>query len=286
MIRLLYVLTFILLSMCKNKNMQSSIEKDLHDPHTGYAPVNGLKMYYEIYGEGEPLVLVHGGGSTIQTTFGKIMPALAKNNKVIAVELQAHGHTADRDTPETFEQDADDVAALLQYLKISKASLFGFSNGGNTIMQVAIRHPQLVNKLIITSAFYKREGMMKGFFEGMEHATIDNMPQHLKDAYLEIGDSTGLMRMFNQDRNRMLKFKDWKDEDLMAIKAPSMIILGDKDVMTTDHAVKMSHLITNSRLMILPGTHGSFIGEGESAKENSKVPELVVEVINEFLRSK
>src|ERR1041385_3925054 len=134
----------------------------------GYALINGLKMYYEKHGEGKPLVLIHGGGSTIQTSFSKILPLLSQYYKVIAVELQAHGHTSDRDAPETFEQDANDVATLLHNLAISKANFFGFSNGGNTIMQIAVRHPGIVNKLIIASAFYKREGMQPVFFEGMK----------------------------------------------------------------------------------------------------------------------
>ena len=251
---------------------------------SGYAPVNGLKMYYEIYGSGSPLVLVHGGGSTIQTSFGNILPLLAQDYKVIAVELQAHGHTADRDSPESFEQDADDVAALLTYLKINKADLLGFSNGGNTIMQVAIRNPELVNKLVIISAFYKREGMMKGFFEGMENANLGNMPEPLKEAYLKINnDSNGLRRMFDRDKARMLSFKDWKDEDLASIKASSLIIAGDKDVVTAEHTVKMVQLIPNAQLMILPGTHGSFIGEICSVAEGSKMPELTVAAIKEFL---
>ena len=130
-----------------------------------YANVNGLKMYYEIHGEGTPLVLIHGGGSTIQTTFGKTLPLFAQHHKVIAVEMQAHGHTSDRDSPESFTQDADDIAALLKYLKIDKADIFGFSNGGHTAMQIGISHPEIVNKLIIVSAFYKRDGAVKGFFE-------------------------------------------------------------------------------------------------------------------------
>jgi pimeloyl-ACP methyl ester carboxylesterase len=154
---------------CKNKNMATEAQKTdsasttVRDkkPVTGYAPVNGIHMYYEIHGQGNPLVLIHGGGSTIQTTFGYILPLLAEHYKVIALELQAHGHTSDRESPESFEQDADDVAALLSYLHINQANIFGFSNGGNTAMQVSIRHPQLVRKLVIASAFYKRSGLAK-----------------------------------------------------------------------------------------------------------------------------
>jgi pimeloyl-ACP methyl ester carboxylesterase len=131
---------------------------------SGYASVNGLKMYYEIHGGGEmPLILIHGGGSTIETTFGNILPSLASFGKIIAVELQAHGRTGDRSSELSFEQDADDVKGLLDFLKIEKADIFGFSNGGNTAMQVAIRHPEKVNKLIIASAFYQREGFILVF---------------------------------------------------------------------------------------------------------------------------
>src|SRR4051794_2792421 len=170
-----------------------------------YARVNGIDMYYEIHGEGHPLVLIHGGGSTIKTTFGTVLPLLAKTYKVIGVELQAHGHTSDRDAPETFEQDADDVATLLQQLNISKASILGFSNGGNTAMQVAIRHPEVVDKLVIASSFYQRDGFIPGFFEGMQHASLDNMPQPLKDEFLKINpDITALKNMHDKDRDRML----------------------------------------------------------------------------------
>src|SRR6185436_18293307 len=173
------ILSLFFLFSCTNsrdKSMPATNEVKQVKKDSGYAPVNGLKMYYEIHGDGLPLVLIHGGGSTIQTSFGKILPLLAEHYKVIAVELQAHGHTSDRDSPESFEQDADDVAALLQFLKINKAHILGFSNGGNTAMQIAIRHPELVNKLVPVSSFYKREGMMPGFWDGMQQATLENMP--------------------------------------------------------------------------------------------------------------
>lgn len=248
----------------------------------GYAPVNGIAMYYEIHGDGKPLVLIHGGGSTIRTTFGNILPLLARNHKVIAVELQAHGHTSDRDAPESFEQDADDVSALLKYLKIEKADVFGFSNGGTTAMKIGIKYPSLVNKLVITSAVYKRDGMFNGFFDMMQNATINDMPEHLRNAFLEIkNDSAALLNMFNKDRMRMLTFEDWKDEDLASIKAPSLIIVGDKDVVTIEHAVDMSRKINNSELLVVPGNHGSYIGEGTN--EPGAMPALTVGIIEEFL---
>jgi pimeloyl-ACP methyl ester carboxylesterase len=251
---------------------------------SGYSNVNGIKMYYEAHGNtGEYLVLIHGGGSTIGTTFGKIMPFLAKNFKVIAVELQAHGHTSDRDSPESFEQDADDVATLLSNLNIKKASFFGFSNGGQTTMQIGVRHPEIVNKLIIASAFYKRNALPPGFCEGMKTATLKDMPEPLRNAFLEINpDSTGLFTMFNKDRERMEGFKDWKEELLHSIKAPSLIISGDKDIMSPAHALEMSKLIANSRLVILPATHGSYMGTAES-QGDAWGPEMVARLIEDFL---
>jgi pimeloyl-ACP methyl ester carboxylesterase len=250
----------------------------------GHAPVNGIKMYYEIHGAGTPFVLIHGGGSTIESSFGNILPLLAQHYRVIAVELQAHGRTSDRDSAESFEQDADDVAALLQHLQINKAHFFGFSNGGNTAMQTAIRHPNLVDKLVVVSSFYKREGMIAGFFEGLQQATLADMPELLKTYYLQVNNNAqGLQTMFDKDRERMLQFKDWSDEALQSLKAPALLILGDRDVVTTEHAVKMSRIIPDARLMIVPGTHGSFIGEVCSVEEGGKMPEIIVAVIREFL---
>lgn len=251
---------------------------------SGYAPANGLSMYYEIYGDGEPLVLIHGGGSTIQTSFGNMMPLLADHYKLIAVELQAHGHTKDRGEPSSFEQDADDVAALLQYLKISKAHVLGFSNGGSTGLQLAIRHPELVNKLVAISAIYKRNGMIPGFFDGMKNARLSNMPQPLQDAYMKItGDTNGLQIMHDRDKNRMLAFKDWPETDLRSIQAPVLLISSDKDVILPQHTVEMSQKIQHATLTILPGVHGELIGEVCTAVPGSKLPAITATLIRDFL---
>ena len=252
---------------------------------SGYATVNGLEMYYEIHGTGEiPLVLIHGGGSTIGTTFGRILPVLAAKGKVIAVELQAHGHSGDRDTEVTFEQDADDVAALLAHLNVNKANILGFSNGGSTGLQIGIRHPDVVHKLIIVSAIYKRNGMFAGFFEMMKNASLENMPQPLQAAYLSVApDKTRLQVMHDKDRDRMINFTDWPESDLLAIQAPTLILNADKDVVLPEHAIEMSRIIPNAELMILPGVHGAFLGEICTGVEGSKVPELVAGILQEWL---
>ena len=118
----------------------------------------------------------------------------------------------------------------------------------------------------------------------MKQATINNMPQSLRTAFLQINpDSSRLLAMFNKDKERMLQFKDWKDETISSIKVPALIICGDRDVVTSDHAVAMSKLISNSRLMILPATHGSYIGVVESQVHDIKMLEIMLDVINNFL---
>ncbi len=254
-----------------------------------YAQVNGIKMYYEIHGQGQPLVLIHGGGSTLNTTFGRIIPALAKTHQVIAVDLQNHGRTAARTTvPETFEQDADDVAELLKQLNITNADVFGFSNGGSTALQIAIRHPKLVHKIVAVSAIYKRSGMPSGFWDFMKNADISAMPQVYKDAYLSIPGNTqaGLQNMHDKDAQRMQNFKDWNPEDIKAIQAPTLIVVSDQDVVLPEHAIEMSRLLPHGRLVIMPGSHGAFMGEVMAPNPDSKVPELFVAMLNEFLEAK
>ena len=249
-----------------------------------YADVNGIRMYYELHGAGQPLVLIHGGGSTINTSWGRILPALAKTHRVIAVELQAHGRTSDRNAPESFTQDADDVAELLRQLNIAKADVLGFSNGGSTALQIAIRHPDRVNKVIAISAIYRRDGMPLEFWSFMEKGTFADMPQIYKDEFLRLTpDSAKLLTMFRRDQQRMLMFKDWNAADIRAIKAPTLVVASDQDVVRPEHAVEMMRLLPKGRLAIFPGRHGEFFGEAMYPDADSKVPELFVALVDEFL---
>ncbi|MCD0470364.1 alpha/beta fold hydrolase [Flavobacterium sp. JAS] len=251
---------------------------------SGYSDVNGLKMYYEIYGQGKPLILLHGGGSTIQTNFEKVIPLFAKNRKVIAVELQAHGRTNDRNADLTFEQDADDIATFLKNLNIDKADIFGFSNGGTTTLQIAIRHPEIVDKIILGSALAKRNGVPDWFWDFMEQATLENMPEQLQSGYKKVAaDPNSLQIMHDRDVKRMVNFKDIPSEKIKAIKAPSLIIIGDKDLITPEHAIELHREIANSELAIIPGGHGEYIGEITTIKPNFKEIELIVPLIEKFL---
>lgn len=241
-------------------------------------------MYYEIYGNGKPIVLIHGGGSTIQTSFEKVIPLLAKKRKVIAVELQAHGRTSDRNADLSFEQDADDVAKLLQNLNINKADFLGFSNGGTTTLQIAIRHPQLVNKIILASALAKRSGVPDQFWGFMKQAKPENMPAELRKAYKEISSNPRALEiMHGRDVHRMLNFKDIPDEEIRSIKAPALIIIGDNDMVTPEHAIEMHRQIAGSQLAIIPGGHGEYIGEITTLKPGFRESDLVVPMIEKFL---
>jgi len=201
--------------MNKNSETTTMTTVDSSGFKSGYADVNGLKMYHEIYGQGKPLVLIHGGGSTIQTSFGKLIPLLSQSRQLIAVELQAHGRTNDRNAGLSFEQDADDVAALLQTLRIGKADFLGFSNGGTTALQIAIRHPEIVDKIILASALAKRNGVPSWFWELMNQARLEDMPEPLKVAFQQVTpDLTKLQTMHDRDVQRMIHFKDIPDEQI------------------------------------------------------------------------
>ena len=251
---------------------------------SAYAEVNGLKMYYEIHGEGKPLVLIHGGGSTIDTNFGSMLPLLATNRKLIAIEMQAHGRTADRDTALTFEQDADDVAALLTQLGIAKADVFGFSNGGQTLIAFCLRHPQLINKSIIASAFYKRSAAVPQFWDGFAGATIDMMPKELHDGYLKVNnDVAGLQNMFNRDVQRMSNFKGWSDGEMQSIKNACLVVNGNNDVGSLEHAVEMYRQLPNAELLIVPGGHGDYLGSIEAMQGVEWKGTWFIQLINAFL---
>jgi pimeloyl-ACP methyl ester carboxylesterase len=245
---------------------------------TGYAPVNGLRMYYEIHGlpSAVPLVLLHGGGDTIETSFGQLLPTLARARQVIAFEQQGCGRTADiADRSFSFEQSADDTAGLLEYLNIDRADLLGFSNGGTVALQVAIRHPHLVRRLVVITALMKRAWADPQFWESMKTAEMEAMPAELREAYLKVAPHPeNLESFFYKARNRMRDFNDAPDDVIRAINAPTLVIGSDRDVMRPEGAVELFRLLPYAELLILPGT------------DHMRIPkrtEWLVPMINEFL---
>jgi pimeloyl-ACP methyl ester carboxylesterase len=253
---------------------------------TGLAPVNGVSIYYEIHGTGSgtPLVLLPGGGSTIDATYGRILPFLARHRTVVAIEEQNHGRSGHRSIPERFTDSADDAAAVLEQLGIRTADVMGFSNGASIALQVAIRHRPLVRKLVFASSMTKRSGTAPQFWEAMANGSFDGMPQALKDAFLKVNPDRALLHdMYEKDSERMRNFVETSDDDVRSVGIPTLIISGDRDVPTTDHAVELSRIFPNAQLMILPGGHGDYLGEMLSNPENSRYAELSAGLIEAFL---
>jgi pimeloyl-ACP methyl ester carboxylesterase len=232
-----------------------------------YASVNGLDMYYEVHGTGRPLVLLHGAFCTIEACFGKIIPALAASRQVIAIEQQAHGHTPDIDRPLTIAQMTEDTAALLTHLGVSSADVFGYSMGSGIAVELAIKHPELVNKLVLVSPALNKAGFHPGVLEGIQHITPEafiGTPFH--DAYVKVAPNPDhFSRLVNKIKELDASIVDVPSEAVQAIKAPALIIVGDSDITRPEHAAEMFRLfgggvagdlvgLPRSQLSVLPGS--------------------------------
>ncbi len=257
-------------------------------PETGYAAVNGLQMYYEVHGSGgTPLVLLHGGLFNIDLQFGELLPSLAAGRQVIAADFQGHGRTNDIDRPLTSAHLASDVVGLLQHLRVAQADLFGFSVGGAVALHLAIRQPQLVRKLIVSSASFHPDGDRSEGSEAVAAMTVDMIagtpmeqeyraksphPGRLQDLLDKLGT-------FDQG------FTGWSDADIQGIAAPTLITVGDCDAVHLDHMVRFLQLrggdvngdfvgVPSSQLAVFPGTT-HFFGLARTA--------LALEVVLSFL---
>ncbi|WP_210244143.1 alpha/beta fold hydrolase [Arenimonas fontis] len=254
--------------------------------HAGHAAINGVNLYYEDHGprEGMPLVLLNGGGSTIETTWGRALPLLARTRRVIALDEEGHGRSSFRDGPSSFEASADDVAALLEHLQVERADLMGFSNGASIALQVAIRHPRRVRRLVFASSMTRRDGAPAAFWAFMDGASLDNMPDPLKQAFLAHNpDPEALRRMHDRDAERMRHFRDVPDEQVRAVQAPVLVLAGDRDIVTPEHAAELARLFPRGRLMILPGGHGEYLGEQLTTLPGSCYPQRTLPLVLQFL---
>ncbi|HYJ72736.1 MAG TPA: alpha/beta hydrolase [Actinomycetota bacterium] len=236
---------------------------------SGYAPVNGLQMYYEVHGggSGRPLVLLHGNLSTIGVDFGGIIPSLAKGRQVIGVEQQAHGHTADIDRPLSIQNWTGDTVALLRHLGIAQADLFGYSSGSAVAMQLTLDHPELVGRLVLASASYRLDGLHPGLLDNMSELK----PEHLAGTpferdYARVAPNPGdWPRLIEKITQMDVGLPQWSADEVRAIAAPTMLIIGDSDIVQPEHAVEMFRLLgggvigdlvglPRARLAVLPGT--------------------------------
>jgi pimeloyl-ACP methyl ester carboxylesterase len=231
---------------------------------SGYAPVDGLKMYYEIHGQGDPLVLIHGGVVGI-SMFGGNVDALANGRKVIAVELQGHARTADIDRPLSFESLADEVAALVKNLGLQRVDVMGYSLGGGVALQVAIRHPEIVRKLIVVSAPCKRQGMFPEVLAAFDHmgpGAGEMMKQSpLAKMYPDVNWAT----LFTKLGKMLTQDYDWSQQ-VAAIKAPTMLVFADADAVRPEHIVELYKLLGGGQ------RDAGLDGSGRSVNQLSILP--------------
>ena len=231
-----------------------------------YAPVGDLSIYYEIHGQGRPTVLLHGAYMTVGM-FGPLLSGLAETRHVIAPELEGHGRTAAADRAITYEQMADDTAGLIRHLELESADVVGYSMGGGVALQLAIRHPSLVRRLVVASAGYRYDAMPAEAIEMFPSITPEMFAgSPMEQAYLELAPNPGgFPKLVEKLKTLDTTPFAWSDEDVRAIAAPTLIVLGDSDVVRLEHAVQLFRLrgggvmgdlagLPDSQLAVLPGT--------------------------------
>jgi pimeloyl-ACP methyl ester carboxylesterase len=268
----------------------STVVSAQQKPTTGYAPVNGLKMYYEVHGSGDPVVLLHGAFMTITNNWPGWIGELSKSRTVIAVELQGHGRTADIERDFSYENLADDVATLLDHLKIPRADLIGYSMGGGVAMQCAIRHPEKVRKVVSISAAFRHDGLVKEALDAFPQLTAETFKGSLIESeYRKLSPTPNDFPKFVKRVIAMvLKPYDFGADKLKATRAPMFFIHGDADGIRLDHISEMFRLKGDeihgdlrprsaSRLATLPNTTHVTLME--------RMP-VLVPMMNDFLDAK
>ncbi len=257
------------------------------EPPGDRVSVNGMEMYYEVSGEGDPLIVLHGAYMNIPS-MGEIIPMLAETRKVYAVEMQGHGRTTDIDRPITYPALADDVAAFMDAVGVEKADVFGYSMGAIAGLQLAIRHPEKVDQLVFASGAYDIAGWQPEFLAFIPQMTVEmivNMP-FAEDYKALAADPEGFPALVEKLIQLEKEPMAW-EADVKALKTPVLIIAGDADVATLEHSVAMFRLLGGgamgdmgkplaaSRLAVMPATsHTAVISQ----------PDLLMAFIAPFLK--
>jgi len=284
------VIFAVLLVVTMLAELNCYAQQPLAPASSGYAPVNGSKVYYEVYGTGDPIVLLHGAYMTINSNWSELIPVLSKTRKVIALELDGHGHTPLSQRPFSYQTLAGDVAAVLGHLKIDSADILGFSYGGTVAFQFAIQQPAMTKKLIIISSTYKSEGwlgIMYSMLASLKPDAFDKTP--IKSEYVKVAPDTSNWHKFIA---AMLKFSAEKfnlgDDKIKNIKAPVLLIMGDNDgtdkkVLAETYSLLGGNVfgdvvgIPKSQLAILPAKgHGTLIMDTQA----------ITAIIGSFLATK
>ena len=232
------------------------------EPRSAYATVNGQQLYYEISGRGRSVVLLHGGGLTIDRTFGPMVEVLAQEHRVIGVELQGHGHTAD--TPREMRLDllVADVEGLLHQLEVERTDVFGFSLGGMVGLGLALGHPDLVDRLVVASAPYRADGFHAETRPSDPDPASKRMPtaadgQVWEEDYRSVApDPDGFAGMLAKTSGLVGAFEGWSADELRGVRARTLVLVGDTDFVRLEHAVEMVGILPDGQLAVLPGaTH-------------------------------
>jgi pimeloyl-ACP methyl ester carboxylesterase len=237
-----------------------------------YADAHGLHLYYEQHGEGPPLVLLHGGLLTIELGFDAMIPLLAERHRVIAVELQGHGRTADIDRPMTLEHLAADVVGLLDHLGIERTDVFGFSLGGLTAYQLLVGHQSRIRRAVVASAHHRNR---RGGEADPERLPTEADSAAMRDAYAAIAPDPAHFGAFVEKTVAMVhSFGGWTDDQVRAIEVPVLILIGDADFILVPDAVSTVELLPHGQLAVLPGTTHMDVTRSQ----------LVVPVVEAFLQ--
>ncbi|MGV9711954.1 alpha/beta fold hydrolase [Gordonia sp. NPDC003424] len=249
-----------------------------------------IELYHEKHGSPgpqTPLVLVHGGAGTIDTNWHHAIPAFADDRLVIGVELQGHGHTPHSSRPYTFDNSADDIAALVDRLGLESVDIIGFSNGGPTVLRFASRHADRARRIVVASGFSRRDGMMDGFWSNFDAPDINDMPSELADAYRQINPNPAdLRRMFDLDVSLMRGFEDFDDAELSSIRAAALFVSGDRDVVLPEHTVWMAETAPNGRALVVPAGHGDYLGAVDAGELDRPLADSCLTLVKRFLDEK
>jgi pimeloyl-ACP methyl ester carboxylesterase len=251
-------------------------------------PVKRIRLHREWHGDEDsphpPLLLIHGGGATIPSNWGALIPLLERSRSLLAVELQSHGRTEAGDREPSFEASADDVAAVLDELRLGPVDVLGFSNGGQVALQLAARHPERVRRLVLASTPVHRDAMVDGFWEGLEAGRFEDLPAVYAEADLAVSsDPAHARRMFELDRRLMLGFTDFADEVVASVVAPTLVVGADRDVIRAEHFVELAGLLPDARLLIVPGLHGDYLGEVLAASGDDRALRAFLPYLTRFL---
>jgi pimeloyl-ACP methyl ester carboxylesterase len=226
---------------------------------SGYAAVNGLQMYYEVYGEGPPVLLLHGGLQTIASSFSQQIPVFAQNHRVIAVEQMGHGHTADTGRELTYRGMAEDTAELLRKLKVTEVDVVGWSDGGIVGLILAAHHPKLVRRLIVAGANIRPDGCTADFLAHVRALKPEDLKGSDRKDYDQFSPdgAAHFPVIFHKVTTLWLTAPtpdDIDDEQLGRIEAPTLIMAGDHDIVRLEHTMEIYQHIPHAQLCILPGT--------------------------------